>query len=189
MWRRGDFVEAFSEYWNSLWRDIPHDVYVAMLILLCVGVLFLIGLYGLRKGLDYSFRLMFVEYAFLLYASTVIYRVAMSERMYNLTPFWSYRAIMERGESQLLPENIMNVLVFVPIGVLVGVAFRDMIWKKVLVIGFGLSLGIEVFQFVFRKGLTEVDDVMHNSLGCAIGFLIVAIIKGIWLLQKRYWMS
>lgn len=37
----------------------------------------------------------------------------------------------------------MNPLMFVPVGVLMGAAFRRMNWKKVLVIGAGLSIGIE----------------------------------------------
>ncbi len=51
--------------------------------------------------------------------------------------------------------------------------------------GMCISASIEVLQFFFHRGFAETDDVMHNTLGCAIGFLIVAIIKGIWLLYKR----
>lgn len=31
-----------------------------------------------------------------------------------------------------------------------------------------------VLQFRFMKGFSEVDDVMHNTVGCLIGFLIVS---------------
>ena len=54
-------------------------------------------------------------------------------------------------------------MVFVPVGLLAGATFRSMSWKKALVIGMCLSLGIETLQFVFRKGISEIDDVMHNT--------------------------
>ena len=179
-----------ERYCHSLINEVPYELYVAMLIVLCVGAMILIGLCGLKKGLFYSLRLMFVEYVFLLYASTVIFRAVMSIRKYDFTPFWSYRAIMDGSEPQLLSENIMNVAVFVPVGVLAGVMFRGMTWIKALVIGAGVSVGIEVMQFVFKKGFSEVDDVMHNTLGCVIGYGVFLCcrlaIKGVWALQKKY---
>ncbi len=162
--------EDLKRYCLQMINEIPHEVYMAMLIVLCVGALILIGLCGVKKGIFNSLRLIFVEYVFLLYASTVIFRAVMSIRKYDFTPFWSYRAIMDGSEPQLLSENIMNVAVFVLVGVLAGVMFRGMNWTRVLVIGMCLSVGIEVLQFVFRKGFSEVDDVMHNTIGCAIGY-------------------
>ena len=38
-----------------------------------------------------------------------------------------------------------------------------------LAVGVLLSGTIEVSQDVFRRGLFELDDIMHNSLGCMIG--------------------
>ena len=42
--------------------------------------------------------------------------------------------------------------------------FISISWKKVMVIGICLSDGIEILQFVFRKGFSAFDDVMHNIL-------------------------
>ncbi len=96
------------------------------------------------------------------------------EKQFDLMPFWSYRAIMN-GMEQYLAENIMNVVVFVPVGILIGIAMRSRnVWAALLV-GAGLSVGIELLQFVFKKGFTEVDDVMHNTLGCLIGYGVYSI--------------
>ena len=171
--------EELKRYSFQLINDVPLEVYVAMLIVFCIGALILVGLCGFRKGFFYSLRLMFLEYVFLLYASTVIFRAVMSEREYDFTPFWSYRAIMDGSEPQLLTENIMNVAVFVPVGVLAGVAFRRMTWKKILMVGLCSSFGIEVLQFVFVKGFAEVDDMMHNTAGCLLGFVIWLVLKKI----------
>lgn len=170
--------EVLKNYCLQLIKEVPHGVYTAMLIVAFVGTLLFMGLCGCRKGLFYSLRLFFVEYVFLLCASTVIFRAVMSDRQYEFTPFWSYKAIMDGREPQLLPESIMNVAVFVPVGLLAGMAFRRLTWKKILLVGLSLSLGIELLQLVFVKGFAEVDDVMHNTLGCWIGFVI-------WLTLKK----
>ena len=44
-------------------------------------------------------------------------------------------------------------------------------------IGICLSVGIETLQFVFRKGFSEFDDVMHNTLGCLIGYGMYKVIS------------
>ena len=67
-------------------------------------------------------------------------------------------------------ENILNVLLFVPIGFLAGCGVQRVTWKKVLFLGGGLSIFIELLQFIFKKGFCESDDVIHNVLGCLIGF-------------------
>lgn len=71
----------------------------------------------------------------------------------------------------------MNVVVFVPVGVLFGLAMRRRNVWAALLFGAGLSVGIEVLQFVFKKGFTEVDDVMHNTLGCLIGFGVYSMAR------------
>lgn len=179
--------ERIWEYVVSLYKDIPSEVYIGLALVLCVGVVLLMVAYGFRKGTRLSAGLLMAEYVFLLYSSTVIFR-ATSEQFsgYDYHPFWSYRAIQSGEKPQLLVENIMNVVVFVPVGILLGAAFRLMTWWKALCIGCGLSVGIEVLQFFFQRGFSEVDDVMHNTLGCLTGFMLVVIIKQIWLLQKRY---
>ena len=67
----------------------------------------------------------------------------------------------------------MNVVVFVPVGLLLGIAFKQMTWWKTLLIGCSISITIEALQFWFMKGYSEMDDVMHNTLGCIVGFMIV----------------
>ena len=85
-------------------------------------------------------------------------------------PFWSYFAYFRGEDDSLLIENIMNVVVFVPIGLLAGLASRSMNWIKALSLGLCISIPIEVLQFSFEKGFAELDDVMHNTLGCVIGY-------------------
>ena len=69
----------------------------------------------------------------------------------------------------------MNVIVFIPVGLLLGCAFKQVTWWKALLIGYSISVTIEALQFWFMKGFSEVDDVMHNTVGCVIGWFMVKV--------------
>ena len=49
------------------------------------------------------------------------------------------------------------------------------------VIGCSISTTIEVLQFCFMKGFSELDDVMHNTLGCILGYSLWLMVHGLWL--------
>jgi glycopeptide antibiotics resistance protein len=86
-----------------------------------------------------------------------------------MTPFWSYTEIIN-GKHELIPEIIMNVAVFVPVGLFLGLTFRDLKRKSVLVVAVCISLSIEVLQFILHRGFSELDDVMHNTIGSLLGY-------------------
>lgn len=172
--------EQIWEYWASLHRDIPMAVYEGLLSVLCLGVVAFFSWKGIRKGFVLTARLLLVELVTIIYCSTVIFRNAGEISRYDFHPFWSYAAIQE-GREELLVENIMNVVVFVPIGLLIGIGFAKCPWWKVIGNGCLLSMSIEVMQLVFKRGFCEVDDVMHNTIGCMIGYMLV---KGGLLLRQ-----
>lgn len=177
--------EQFRTYIISLYQDIPTEVYEGLLSVFCIGLVVFIAWKGFKSGLRYSAILLLVEYIFLLFCSTVIFRTTGETRQYDFHPFWSYKAIQE-GREDLLAENIMNVVVFIPVGLLLGIAFKQMTWWKALLIGCGISVTIEALQFFFMRGFSEVDDVMHNTLGCVIGYGIYALARyGYERISKR----
>ena len=126
---------------------------------------------GVRTGFKWSSVLLLIEYIFLLFCSTVIFRPTGETRQYDFHPFWSY------DRPELLVENIMNVVVFIPVGLLLGSAFKQITWWKALLIGCSISITIEALQFFFLKGFSELDDVMHNTVGCVIGFGFYSLIE------------
>lgn len=177
--------ELFVKYIIDLYQDVPAGVYKGLLSVFCLGAVVQIVIKGFSKGVKFSAGLLAIEYVLLIYCATFVFRDYSENVCHNFTPFWSYKAI-GNGRNDLLVENIMNVVVFVPVGLLLSCVSRRLKWWMVLLSGFGISISVEALQYIFHKGFSEVDDVIHNTLGCAIGILIVAIIKGIWLLQKRY---
>lgn len=67
----------------------------------------------------------------------------------------------------------MNVVVFIPVGLLLSCTFKQMTWWKTLLIGCSISITVEALQFWFMRGFSELDDVMHNTVGCLIGWCMV----------------
>ncbi len=138
---------------------------------------------GFKKGIRWSAGLLLVEYLFLLISLTVLFRTIQAERTFDFVPFWSYRTVRGGGHELLLTQMIMNVVAFIPVGFLLGCAFGKTKWRKVLLIGLAFSLLIETLQFVFKRGYAEVDDVMHNVVGCLIGYGVFVgmkwVVKGI----------
>ena len=96
----------------------------------------------------------------------------------------------------------MNVIVFIPVGMILGSLLRvkgswskygswfkvkgsstseatkSMTWLIVLLIGCSISVTIEALQFCFMRGFSEVDDVMHNTIGCILGYSLWLMVHG-----------
>ena len=171
--------EQFRQYILELYKDVPLSVYEGLVSIILLGAVILIVVCGIKKGLRYSAGLLLVEYVFLLFCSTVFFRAYSETRGHNFIPFWSY----ERQD--LLIENIMNVVVFVPVGIILGFMVNDLrsqngswlkakgSWLIALLMGMGISISIETMQYFFHRGFAEVDDVMHNTVGCILGYILV----------------
>ena len=117
----------------------------------------------------------FLEYRF---ASTVFTRTP-GKRMYELLPFWSWRRVIFEHDFMLLEENLLNILLFFPIGGLLKLCSKKIKWKHAAAIGLGISAVIELSQLILCRGWFEWDDMIHNMLGCVCGYLIVKRLYGL----------
>ena len=170
--------QVLRVYGGTVASGVPVEIYWGLLGLFVVGLLVLIWWKGLRRGLRYGAVLLLVEWVFLVLCAIVFFRETSAERGYNLMPFWSYWDYGGHNYFvEMFGENILNVLLFVPIGFLTGCGLQGMTFKKVLILGGGLSVFIELLQLIFKKGFCETDDVIHNVLGCIIGYGLVKLFK------------
>ncbi len=132
--------EQIAEYVISLYRDIPMAVFEGLLSVLFLCVVIIIVCYGLKRGWRGIVGLLLADYIFLIYCSTVIYRKCHERAGHELSPFWSYSAIQD-GRTELLLENIMNVVVFIPVGMILGSWLRIQgSWMIVTIIGCSISI-------------------------------------------------
>ena len=79
---------------------------------------------------------------------------------------------------ELLINVIGNTAMFIPLGIVWPAVFKKLdTHAKVIGAGVGVSLCIEILQLPFYDRVTDVDDLLLNSLGFLIGY-------GIYLLAK-----
>ena len=169
-------MNQFISYCYHLIDGLPIGLYESLLVSLSVGAFLLIKCLGLKNGFHYLVGLLLIEYIFLFICHTIIFRSANLERKYDFMPFWSYNFILDLRLG-LLSETIMNVLFFIPIGFMLGVWYKlQNRWLYVFLVALFLSTSVELLQFLFMRGFSELDDVIHNTLGCLIGYGIWRII-------------
>ncbi len=126
-------------------------------------------------------------YIFLVFASTVFSRAPKAYYTYELVPFWSYREIL-KGSRELFWENILNIVMLLPIGVLLPLAcgsHSKKIFRRTVFAGFFTSLAIESLQLILKCGLFEIDDMFHNTVGVALGYWAYCEMRGIWEGKKQ----
>ena len=160
----------FQQYFLCLYHNIPQFVFGGLLLVLCLGSVPAIIQKDAKKKRKIIAFIILSEYLFLLFLSTVYYRAERSDYKHELTPFGSYFTICEGNSKMLLIENILNVMVFLPIGFMICCIKKDIKCRYVALIGFIISVIVEMLQYFCMKGFLEIDDVIHNTLGCMLGF-------------------
>ncbi len=90
-------------------------------------------------------------------------------RSINLIPF--SEPLILNGKIAF-SEIIMNVVIFVPLGIYAGILFKRWSIGKKLFLFFLISLICEVFQFILNVGASDITDIINNTLGGIIGLMI-----------------
>lgn len=93
---------------------------------------------------------------------------------------YSYREYMETGNREILRSNFMNTLLFYPAGLLAAGSLprRWSRGRKILTVfaAFAVfSLSIELVQYWRHLGQSEIDDVLHNTLGAFFGSIVLIV--------------
>lgn len=131
----------------------------------------LLGLLLKKLGKQHIWASCFtVLYLGLVYTSTVFSRMPGSVGNIALSPLWSYAQWIQ-GNDVFLKYIVLNILMLLPIGVSLSFVWKSP--KRILIFGFLFSLLIETSQLLTGRGLFEIDDILHNTLGVLLGILCV----------------
>lgn len=106
---------------------------------------------------------------------------------YNLELFREIRRFItyreQLGMFAVFANLFGNILIFVPYGFFISMAAERRGFFKTLFCSFGLSLCVELVQLVTRVGSFDVDDILLNTIGGILGYILFAICNGI---RRRY---
>lgn len=139
---------------------------------------------GIIKGALCSY------YTFIIIV-TVINRKTLEKRLYNFNLFWTVKEVINNHNWLLLQEIIVNIIMFIPIGMLLASLVHKekrhgIFGTSVFFISICLSAVIEISQCIFLKGTLELDDVIYNFIGAAIGLLFNTLFhKGMLWVRKK----
>ena len=141
---------------------------------------------GVSKARQYRIiaKILFVIYIgfvfYFLLVSEIYGRTGeMSEYHYNLVllqeikRFWNYRE--QLGIFSVMANLAGNILIFIPIGFFLPMASVRRIFSVIVFESFFISFVIEITQLLTKVGCFDVDDLLLNTLGGVIGFIIFMI--------------
>lgn len=101
----------------------------------------------------------------------------------NLIPLIEIIAVYKYGTTWAFIYNFIgNIVWFMPLGIMLPILKDNLNLIKTVIVGFLVSLSIEIMQYVFNTGLCDVDDIIINALGTALGYLVYKLIK---LINKK----
>lgn len=146
---------------------VPKTIILGVLIIICgtMIVLSMISANGKVFFRNAAWCLLF-GYLFLTISATIIFREVSETYRYSFYPFLNYTKLY----NEMLAQIILNVVMFIPIGFLIGGAVKNMNTLKILGIGCFLSLTIEIIQLLSKRGVFNIDDIIHNTIGGIIGY-------------------
>lgn len=103
----------------------------------------------------------------------------------NIIPFHNtYTYLMGSQHFNLniiLYNTIGNILIFVPLGIFFSFLFsRFRTFSKVMMIGFTITVSIELLQFFLQLGQFDIDDILLNTIGALLGYFVYISISKVW---------
>ena len=132
---------------------------------------------------------------FVLYILALIYflffadrygQMAFAEREYHynlvlfteIRRFWTYRE--QLGFLAVAANLLGNVVGFMPFGMILPLISRNARgFFFITFSGFTLSLCVEVTQLMTKLGSFDVDDILLNTIGGVLGYIVFLICNGI----------
>lgn len=124
------------------------------------------------------------SYTIIVLGATIFSRASITNNRSILPLFYSYRDAWINFSLTAWRNIILNVCMFVPFGILLPfmIKFFRNFWKTYLA-GFLFTLCIEAVQLFQKRGIFELDDILHNTVGMMIGYGIYAFIV---MVLKKY---
>ncbi len=126
------------------------------------------------EGVSLKRKLLIIFFA--IYVISVFFIVGIP-RVNNLTIKFSLNIVPMVNMIEGLTATVLNIILFIPLGFML-----PLIWNKyrsaktTLLFGLGVSALIEISQ-IFTLRATDVDDLITNTVGTLLGYLIARIIN------------
>jgi glycopeptide antibiotics resistance protein/transcriptional regulator with XRE-family HTH domain len=168
--------------------SIELNYFIRLIIIVIASIFVIVGnkIYGnncvekiedKNKVSKLSQSIVFVYYVILLF-NMVIFARYNNINTYNLIPFKSIIDIINSENIYLIIINIFgNLLVFMPLEYFIIELFKVKKIQINFILSFTIILLIELFQFIFKVGVLDIDDLILCTFGMMIFYLIYRKLK------------
>ena len=83
-------------------------------------------------------------------------------------------------------RNVLgNLIWFVPLGFFLRWLYSRLTWKGCLWLAAALSTGIELFQWLLQSGISDIDDIIFNTIGALLGWYCYSAAQRIWKYGRK----
>lgn len=166
----------------------------AIIFAMLIGIVFSLYYFIKLKITKSSFetKKFFVQLIFVCYLSALIQItvirdwtkiISISDVSYSISsvqyiPFMTTKLVFCIGIGSFIYHVIGNMFWFVPLGFLspiISKKYNEI--KKILILSILLSFSIELFQFLFNSGVSDIDDIILNVLGSLFGYSCYRLYK------------
>ena len=151
-----------------------HEIYVSNISTILIAIPILLLVWSVIGAAFYKYMRIISSVMAVIAAGAILYATVISRGESgagaDFVPFSSF----ERAKIQpeMYRSMLMNVFLFVPLGLSLPFVFGGSIGKRILftiLVGLLLSATVEAVQYVAHLGMTETDDVICNTVGTATG--------------------
>lgn len=161
-----------------------------------VVILFLLNWKCRREGKNFpkgqaAAILLLVCYLGGLAAVTFMNRMDGMRTGFQLYPLLAFWEAWNSFTLQTWLNPLLNIAMFIPLGVFLPLAARSLRrWYRMLLMGAGISLGIELLQYILGRGQADIDDLICNTLGAMLGYccclFFVSLARKRWKIAGIY---
>lgn len=163
----------------EIYRIFDHDPMVLMWTLIVGVVLMIIYLIRLiilnwKTTNKVMFGLL-VAYMLIILYVTVIDRIGTySSSEIRMSPFSGFKYYFATGYKYMIGDFMRNFCLFLPLGVLIPVINKEKFRRLsyAAFVGVIVSTGIEAAQLFGKLGTCDIDDIIANTLGTVMGYII-----------------
>ena len=151
-----------------------YRLYLAAVDMLPAAVLLAPVYFALNIAYFHNARKSILYYLFSCYLSVVYILVGLPTVTY-IRPELNLNLIPIIGMIDDWKNSILNILLFVPLGMMLPILWSKFSTAKTTVLfGFGMSLVIELLQIMTYRA-TDINDLITNTLGTLLGFCCTSV--------------
>ena len=168
---------------------LPYIKYSIMVI-----IFLMIGYFIYRKFYQKTFPIRLSKFIFItllicwfivVFGITTLSRGANFGEHINLSLFSGYVNAWNKWSLTEFQLIIFNMFMFVPLGVLLPlIHHKNKSFLRVLIISISFTSFIEISQLITGKGIFELDDLFHNTIGSLVGYFFVMVFI-LWSEQRK----